>query len=338
VSQHALAYACPGSFLIIGDDINANLQNPEIRLFDTFTAVSSIAAANGYACQLSDKGIYQRDSFGKFGGFFNAANLLIKDKSSRAVFGKFLDHAKREQGTYDEGCVLHAEKRTYLDLAATAKLMGGDQNAAVVLLDKLIAAKVMYRGFILGCAVCKHVAWYSLADLTDEFGCTRCGREQTISRQHWREPAAPQIFYKLDEIVYQFLKSDGDVVALGLDYMARNSKHPFNYSPEIEFRKSDSTLMGEIDFCAVYDGLLTIGEAKKKGELASSKGESRKIIDKYARLADMLNARRVLFCTTSPEWKSSTVEAVQRAFHGKLAVPTFLAAEELLGKSSTHQN
>ncbi|MBZ5701882.1 MAG: hypothetical protein LAN84_08540 [Acidobacteriia bacterium] len=56
VSQQALAYACPGSLLIIGDDINANLQNPEIRLFDTFTAVSFIAAANGYACQLSDKG------------------------------------------------------------------------------------------------------------------------------------------------------------------------------------------------------------------------------------------------------------------------------------------
>ncbi|MBZ5703504.1 MAG: hypothetical protein LAN84_16855 [Acidobacteriia bacterium] len=230
---------------------------------------------------------------------------------------------------------MDAEKRTYLDLAATAKLMGGDENAAVMLLDKLIAAKVICRGFVLGCAVCKHGAWYSLADLTDEFRCARCGRKQTISRQHWREPAAPQIFYKLDEIVYQFLKSDGDVVALGLDYMARNSKHPFNYSPEIEFRKSDSTLIGEIDFCAVYDGLLTIGEAKKKGELASSNGEARKIIEKYARLANMLNARRVLFCTTSQEWKSSTVEAVQRAFQGKPTVPTFVATEDLLGKPST---
>jgi hypothetical protein len=333
VSQQALAYVCPGSFLIIGDDINANLQNPEIRLFDTFTAVSYIAAANGCACQLSDKGIYQRDSFEKFGGVSKAANLL-KDKNSRAVFEKFLDHTRREQGTYDEGCVLDADKRTYLDLAATEKLTGGDQNAAAVLLDNLVAGKILYRGFVLRCALCKHVGWYSLADLTDEFRCTRCGRTQTISRQHWRQPAAPQIFYKLDEIVYQFLKSDGDVVALSLDYMARNSKLPFHYSPEIEFRKSDSTLEGEIDFCAVYDGVLTIGEAKKKGELASSNGEARKIIDKYARLADVLYARRVLFCTTSQEWKSSTVEAVHRAFQGKLAVPMFVAAEELLGKSS----
>ena len=334
VSLQALAYACPGSFLIIGDDINANLRDPEISLFDTFTAISFIAVANGYTCQLSDKGIYQRDSFEKFGGFFKAAHLL-KDKGSRAVFEKFLDHTRREQGTYDEGCVLEAEKRTFLDLAATEKLTGGDQNAAVMLLDKLVAAKITYRGFVLRCAVCKYVGWYSLAHLADEFRCTRCGREQTISRQHWRRPAAPQIFYKLDEIVYQFLKSDGDVVALGLDYMARNSKRPFHYSPEVEFRRSDSTLMGEIDFCAVYDDVLTIGEAKKKGELASSNGEARKIIEKYVHLADMLYARRVLFCTTSQEWNSSTVEAVHQAFQGKLAVPTFVAAQELLGKPTT---
>jgi hypothetical protein len=329
VSQQALAYVCPG-LLIIGDDINANLQNPEIGLFDTFTAVSVIAGKNGYACQLSDKGIYQRDSFEKFGGVSKAANLL-RDKSSRAVFDKFLDHSKRPQGTYDEGCVLDA--RTYLDLSAAEKVTGGDQDAAVRLFDNLVAAKIAYRGFVLGCGVCKHVSWYSLADLRDDFSCTRCGRKQTISRQHWRQPAAPQIFYKLDEIVYQFLKNDGDVVTLGLDYMARNSKFPFDYCPEIEFRRNDS-LDGEIDVCAVYDGVLTIGEAKKTGELASSTSEARRIINKYARLAKMLNARRVFFCTTSKEWKSSTIDTVREGFRENLAVPMFVAAEQLLCKPS----
>jgi hypothetical protein len=225
--------------------------------------------------------------------------------------------------------VLYA--RTYLDLSAAEKVTGGDQDAVVRLFDNLVAAKIVYRGFVLRCSVCKHASWYSLAELTDEFRCTRCGRNQTISRQHWRHPAAPQIFYKLDEIVYQFLKNDGNVEALGLDYMARNSKHPFHYSPEIEFRSSDSTLEGEIDFCAVYDGVLTIGEAKKTGELASSGSDEQKILDKYVRLANMLNARKVFFCTTSNEWKSSTVDAVRKAFQDNLAVPVFLGAEQLLG-------
>lgn len=89
VSQQALAYACPGSILIINDDMNSHLQNPEIGLFDTFTAVSSIAAANGYACELSDKGIYQRDSLEKFGGVSKAADLL-REKGSGAVFQKLV--------------------------------------------------------------------------------------------------------------------------------------------------------------------------------------------------------------------------------------------------------
>jgi hypothetical protein len=178
------------------------------------------------------------------------------------------------------------------------------------------------------------VEWYALAELADEFRCTRCGREQTIRRQHWRQPAAPQIFYKLDEIVYQFLKNDGDVVALSLDYMSRTSKQPFNYSPEIKIRKDDLAFSGEIDLCTVWNGVLTIGEAKKNGELASSDSEVRKVSEKYARLAIMLNARRVLFCTTSPEWKNSTMDAVRLAFKDDLAVPTFLAAQDLLGKHS----
>jgi hypothetical protein len=329
VSRGALVYNCPGSALIVNDDINAHLQNPEIRLFDTFTAVSIIGAVSGFTCQLSDKGIYQRDSLDKLGGL-SKAGALLKNESFRAVVERFLDHAKRKKGTYDEGCVL--ESRTYLDIAAAQKLMGGDQNAAVMLFDKLTAAKVTYRGFALACAVCKHAAWYSLADLTDDFRCGRCGRQQTISQQHWKQYASPQVFYKLDEIFYQFLKHDGDVTVLGLDYMSRNSTYPFDYSPEIEFWKSDSTHPDEVDFMAVYDGVLTIGEAKKSGELGSSKSDINRIINKYIRLSSMLNARRVLFCTTSNQWQTAAVEAVNHAFRDSLAIPNFLTAKDLLGK------
>ena len=325
VSQQAFAYACPGSGLLAGENLSSNLQHPEIRLFDTFTAVSIMAKAKGYACELSDKGIYQRDSFKKLGGISGAAKLF-RDHSSRAVFNKFLDHDKRSKDTFEEGCVLH--ERTYLDLGATKKLMGGDEESAVALLDKLTAAKVTFRGFVFKCEVCNHAEWYSLGVLTDQFQCTRCGREQTIRHHHWRHPAAPQIFYKLDEIVYQFLKNDGDVVALSLDHMAQTSKHPFDYSPEVKFAKD--LFKGEIDICAVWDGVLTIGEAKKNGKLDS---DTQKIVPKYVRLAAMLNARRVLFCTTSPEWNSSTIEAVERAFHGELAKPRFLVKTELFGEA-----
>lgn len=56
VSHQALAYVCPGSFLIIGEDIHPNLRHSEIRLFDTFTAISSIAEANNYTCNSQIRG------------------------------------------------------------------------------------------------------------------------------------------------------------------------------------------------------------------------------------------------------------------------------------------
>jgi hypothetical protein len=330
VSLNSLAYTCPSGF-VIGDSINSNLQDAEIRLFDTFTAVSAIAEANGYKGQLSDKGIYQRDSLMKLGGSAEAARVF-RETASRALLAKYLDHKKRPAGTYDEGCVLHGDKRAYLDLAAARKAMGGNEETTTTLLDKLVDAKILYRGFVLGCAVCKHAEWYSLADLADQFRCTRCGREQTIRQEHWKHPASPQVFYKLDEIFYQFLKSDGDVVVLGLDYMSRNSKLPFDFSPEIQFQDG-SEFAGEVDLCAVWDGELTIGEAKKQGELAPSACDIQKIVKKYVHLANMLHARRVVFCTTSAEWKKSTIEAVTTAFAGKVAVPRFLVAADLLSQS-----
>lgn len=324
LTGHKLAYTCP-AVMVFGDNIHANLPRPPIKLFDIFDAVSSLAQSGSLQCQLSDKGIYQRDSLEKLGGIAQAARIL-RDLTSCSVFRKFLDDSVRGKGTYDEGCAL-SDKRSYLDLAAVSKIMRGNDEAATLFVDNLVASRVLYRGFILGCGICKHVGWYSLGELSDAFQCTRCGRQQLLRREHWKHPASPQIFYKLDEIVYQFLKSDGDVTALALDYMAQNSSHSFHYTPEIKFH-GDSPLAGEIDLCAVWNGMLTIGEAKKQGELALK--DRSKIIQKYVGLAELLHARQVVFCTTSPQWRQATYEQILEAFKGKLAVPIFLTASQLL--------
>lgn len=327
ITKQSLAYFCPSPFMTYGDDINSNLRKIEISLFDTFDAVSSLASNEGYKCRLSDKGIYQRDSFEKFGGASKAAALL-RGGSTRKILMKFIDHTKPPRGVFDEGCVL-ADKRTYLDFAAAQKQAGGDGQAAGELLDSLVSSKILYRGFLFACGICKHAAWYSLKNISDSFRCLRCDRDQTISRRHWRHPSSPQIFYKMDEIVYQFLKSDGDVVALGLDYMARKSSHPFSYSHEVEFLTKDGALYGEIDLAAVYRGVLMIGEAKKDGRLDSSTSEVQKILDKYIRISEMLSARCVLFCTSDSQWSAPTIDAINRAFQGRLAQPEFATEKEL---------
>jgi hypothetical protein len=153
-----------------------------------------------------------------------------------------------------------------------------------------------------------------------------------MRHDHWRHPTSPQIFYKLDEIVYQFLRHDGDVVTLALDHMSRNSIKPFSHSPELRITAKDGSLDGEIDLCAVWEGMLTIGEAKKQGQLASSEAELRKLAGKFVSLSNALYARRVVFATMSPEWKATSVDAISRAFDSQLATPIFLTAKDLLSR------
>jgi hypothetical protein len=332
VSNQGLAYACPPPGLIIGDDIRSNLQRPYVRLFNTYDAINKMAVASGFRCQLSDKGIYQRDALQRFGSLARAAELF-SESTSRTLFSKFLDHS-RAKGIYDEGCVLHADKRTYVNLEAAQKAMGGDQIAAVALLDRLVAAKILYRGFVLGCGICKHTEWYSFGAFRDEFRCSRCGREQSIEHKNWRHPAAPQVFYKLDEVVYQFLRNDGDIVTLALNYMARTSTKPFDYTPELRVEALDGSWASEIDLCAAWDGTITIGEVKKQGQLGCSEVDARKIVAKYVRLSEAFHARRVVFATMSPCWKSASLRAICQAFEGHLATTILLTSVDLLGQSN----
>jgi hypothetical protein len=114
--------------------------------------------------------------------------------------------------------------------------------------------------------------------------------------------------------------------------MSRNSIKPFSHSPELRITAKDGSLDGEIDLCAVWEGMLTIGEAKKQGQLASSEAELRKLAGKFVSLSNALYARRVVFATMSPEWKATSVDAISRAFDSQLATPIFLTAKDLLSR------
>jgi hypothetical protein len=325
-SHQAVAYRCPGSLFTFGDDINSNLANPSVRLFDTFSAVSTMARIKGYHCRISDKGIYMRDSIEKLGGLADASKFLSSEEA-RALFRKFVDHEKRAKGKFDEGCVV--DGRTYLDLAAVSVLLDGDEDAAVDLLDGLVAKGVLARGFVLGCTECKNVEWYPLGDISDEFQCARCKRRQVISRRNWKHPASPQVFYGLDEIFYHFIRNNGDISVLALGHLERKWRHRFNYCPEIELSIEKKSI-AEVDICAAYDGILAIGEAKKVGNLDSSEAGPHAEAAKYAQLAEMFHSRRVLFCTTDSHWSENVRQIVSETFKGSLAIPIFLTGEDLL--------
>ena len=66
--------------------------------------------------------------------------------------------------------------------------------------------------------------------------------------KNWKKPDEPVWFYRLDEIVYLMLMSDGDAPPLTLDYLKRHSQKSFLYCPELCIRKqSGSDIFMEID-------------------------------------------------------------------------------------------
>lgn len=344
ITRGGLAYYCPPrAELILSDEVTPSLYGSKVRLFDPMSAASWISTTQKVSCELSDKGLYQRDATSRFGGLPEVANMF-RNVQSRKLLAKYRDHHSPGHGVYDEGCVI--AKRRYLDHVAAAKAMGQSDSVAVATcLDRLTAAKVLYRGYALGCSTCKHLDWYGLGQLTDSFQCHRCGREQVISLVNWRYPHSPQVFYKLDEIVFQFLNHDGDVTALALDYLRRNSSLPFSYSPEIRFKVprshpdvADDSGRGaveyksvEVDICAAWNGSFAVGEAKNKGSLGESKSETSQELEKYVRLGRMLHAHFVVFATLDAEWREDTVAAARNRFKDEMSSLIFLTREHLLG-------
>jgi hypothetical protein len=139
---------------------------------------------------------------------------------------KYFDHIKPMQGVRDEGAVLN-DRRRYLNLPAISKLLGND-SAAEKTIEALVLTHVLYRGFIFKCQFCRNADWFSLDELSQNFTCKRCGRTQGIrSANFWYGDHEPGWFYKLDEIVYQFLRHNGHVTLLALDHLRRKAEESF---------------------------------------------------------------------------------------------------------------
>ncbi len=323
-SHGALAYACPNQMMTVGSDIDSNLWRPQVKVFSLEDAVRHLLTREGCLCELSDKGRFQRDAVQKLGGL-GAATRYLQGPAGK-MLAKFLDHARRRRGIHDEGAAV--QERTYLDLTAVAKIVG-DEALAANLLDQLTTAAILSRGFLLHCEFCLNAGWYPLADLSDSFCCTRCVRHQIMTQRHWKSPTSPQIYYKLDEIAYQFLTHDGDVPVLALDWMRRNSSTPFHYCEELKlWRKDNSDPCCEVDLLAVWNGDLIIGEAKKAGSLGKSK-EAKRAAAKLAEVAGLLMARKIVLATSAPDWDAQSKDAITSALQGRLATAQYLTGADL---------
>ena len=223
-----------------------------------------------------------------------------------------------------------ARRRSHSCLIIRVRRLGDDD--ATSLIDELIGKQVLYRGFIFGCSFCRSADWFSVADVTQEFTCRRCGRRQVYTKSNWRMPEEPAWFYKLDELIYQGYRQGMAVSLLALYYLRRNTQESFAFTTDREFWKPLATKAEvEADFFCAVDGVFTVGEAKAGNSLGDGRSDEAVKIKKYRQLVDSLSIRQLVFATMSPNWRDATVEAVSDSFRGLAHLRVvFLDASQLL--------
>jgi hypothetical protein len=192
---------------------------------------------------------------------------------------------------------LEENQRRYLNFLAIRKILGSIDDA-VATIDQYIEHDILYRGFIFKCLYCSNRDWYSIANVTKKFKCSRCGKEQTVTKPNWRLPDEPSWFYQLDEILYQAIRSNAIVPLLTLDYLRRESTYSFLYTNELRLSKTGKGgHFVEIDICCIPDGQLSLGESRLAHRIGKSGDEARASAIKYMNVAEEINATMVVFAT-----------------------------------------
>jgi hypothetical protein len=327
VGKDGPAYFCP-NIAYFGGDIDTVLVRPRLHLPPLHKLIVELARTQDYECRPSDKGIYADETIAKFGGLSEVARFLRNDKK-RALLERFQD---KSQSEVEKGVYLADDRRRYLDFPAIKAHVG---EGAGGLIDDLVSKQILYRGFIFRCSYCRNSTWFSVSEITQEFKCRRCGRNQIYTRANWKKLDEPAWFYKLDELVYQGYRQGMAVPLLALDYLRLKSAENFSFATDREFWKQDAPKPdAEVDLFCVTDGVLTIGEAKKDSRLGKSVSEENAEITKYKQISKGLSARQLVLATSSDAWSANTTERVNSAFGDTPYVSLhFLARSELFGST-----
>lgn len=324
VGKDGPAYLCPNT-AYFGGDIDTVLVRPRLHLYPLATIVEQLARIESYECRPSDKGIYADESISKWGGLEEVGHFFL-DAKHRELLDRFLDPLSSKDG---KGVYLSSDRRRYLDFKAIKAIVG---NNATSLIDELIGKQILYRGFIFGCSFCRNPDWFSVSNVTQEFTCRRCGRQQVYTKGNWKMPDEPAWFYKLDELIYQGYRQGMAVSLLALYYLKSRTQDSFTFTTDREFWSPKASKAAvEADFFCAPDGVFTVGEAKSGSSLGDGRTDETARIKKYKRLVTGLSIRQLVFATMTSSWRDETVESVSEAFRDLRHVRlVFLDASQLL--------
>jgi len=292
------------------------LARVRLREPDLSPLVDALLATSGHTRQLSDAGRFYDGVTRMLGGLPGLLRVL-RDANAVAVLGLFLAEPTDRSAA---GLILQ-DRRRYARLsdcrrvartvrsAVDATDRGPTVGEMRALLDILLDASVLSRGYVLKCSRCRHTAFHPLGEVAATFVCRRCAHQQQLVAESWcrTPPHEPAQFYRLDELVLMALRHEVSVPAFAVDALGGSRREArVLWSTELWY---EGVRRSEIDFIVLVEGRLVVGEAKVNGVLGDSQRQADKEVAKTVTAARLLSADDVVFASTTA-WNQTSRNAI----------------------------
>lgn len=313
-------------FVLTGWSLDQIVTHPSVRVPGARPVLNSLAKAAGLELRPSQTGRLNQLMVDIWGGL----QPLAADLTGPVwrLFEKLFYEAEErpERNRPDEANHrIWVNGVTYFTAMDAKALMGLEEEAVRVELDRLMRIGALRRGLLLQCERCHWIEWYPLEDVGQTFKCFRCSHSNLIEQARWNKPFfEPSWFYDLDHAIREGLRQNGRIPLLALDRMRRAAKWAFTYTVDFEVAGPDygDGHRPELDFAAILDGTLIVGEAKKQSNLGGGT-ETQGKLDRTIAVARLLTADTICFATGAPRWSDDTKTSIDTALADDLIAPLY---------------
>ena len=295
-SKEGVSYDAISGLIPAGATIESILIRPRPLLPSNEEIIQSCFSEVGLAVALSDKGQYEREAIRLFGDLTTLGHHL-RNPGTASFLLRFVDESPNEAGVDDQGVFMKARGARFFRLKDLA-LVVREPPALKKMLDFYLKRRLLHRGLLIKCRVCRAADWYPMSSVTAEVTCSRCHRAQIYV-------AETEIFFQLDEMVRLALKNNSHISLLALAHLQRGSEKSFLFITASDLSETDESSDGgsqEADFLAVADGALVVGESKKGGTLTVRDKAQMK---RYAKLCQRVRADKFVVATDATDWGES---------------------------------
>jgi hypothetical protein len=303
VGRDGPAYFSPNWFVLGGVGLEATVVRPTLVRLSLREQLEAALAERGWTVEQSIKGVFAEETAAKFGSFTRLIAAL-HDDAVRACLTSYLP-------TSPIGLRLEVDQRHYPEIRDFARQIGRPQ--AIATIAGLEERGVLARGLVLKCGRCRSTSWYGLDALSRKFVCRRCELPQPTTRERWLERDEPHWRYQLDEVVYQFLKENGDLPVLALARFLVETENDVAVDVAYELRfTSPEGVEAEIDIVAARGFELVIGEATRAERYASDHEYNRLV--EFRAVVEAVEAREVVLATSRAAFHRTTLARAAAVF------------------------